>query len=116
MTLYQNAHNRVRRLWGNAKLYQCVRCAGPAHDWAYDGTDPTACMGVERCFYSVWPEFYMPLCRNCHRVFDAKWYEIVKVHVPPRPKPARGPKSLVTNPKTEREWSLYLRQQKRREW
>lgn len=113
MTMYQNAHNRVRRLWGKPTQYPCVLCNGPATQWAYDGTDPTARTGIERCWYSNWPEFYMPLCRTCHSRFDAKWYELVKVSAPPK---ARKPKveAIITNPKTEREWDTYLRQQKRR--
>jgi HNH endonuclease len=61
---YDRAHLRVVRLWGKARLYPCIECGRPAQDWAYDGTDPTG-EGVKRK-YSIWPEFYMPMCHRCH--------------------------------------------------
>ena len=124
MTRYQIAHRRVKRLWGPASDYPCVKCGGAEAHWAYDGTDPTAHVWSQRCFYSQWPEFYMPLCPPCHGYFDAHWYEIVRVPVPPSPPPrAKKPaverkkrqrkQPVIANPKTEREWDIYLRQQRR---
>ena len=69
---YQNAHDAVRRLWGSPSQYQCVTCPAVAHSWAYDGTDPGQRYGPNNSgtqgwhYYSVWPEFYMPMCRACH--------------------------------------------------
>lgn len=69
---YQNAHDAVRRLWGSPSQYQCVACAAVAHSWAYDGSDPGQQYGPNNSgtkgwhYYSVWPEFYMPMCRACH--------------------------------------------------
>lgn len=67
------AHNRVRALWGSPKQYPCIECGKPASEWAYDGTDPTQRYGsvgsdpsAAWVFYSMYPEFYMPMCRPCH--------------------------------------------------
>jgi hypothetical protein len=65
---YARAHRKLQKLWGKAALYPCIACGGSARDWAYDGTDPTA-QGVE-FKYSVWPEFYMPMCHSCHLSYD----------------------------------------------
>lgn len=69
-------HGRVKRLWGSASQFVCVSCESPAQDWAYDGTDPSemylpATIGrhYQRC--SQWPEFYMPMCKRCHKGRDA---------------------------------------------
>ena len=61
---YNKAHYRVVKLWGPARNYLCIACGDPARDWAYDGTDPGE-RGVKRK-YSLWPEFYMPMCHACH--------------------------------------------------
>lgn len=67
---YNAAHQRVRQEFGLAKNFACVECGEAAHHWAYDGTDPTELLGRDRdrgmCWYSRYPEFYMPLCRRCH--------------------------------------------------
>lgn len=70
-------HLRLRSLWGPAKQYACVQCSGPAAHWAYDGTDPTehydrANAGLKSyCWYSIYPEFYMPMCPSCHMKRDS---------------------------------------------
>ena len=72
---YMAAHDRVRVLWGRASEHCCVGCEKPARDWAYDGTDPSERYGTNSVgtylHYSVWPEFYMPMCRGCHLKRDA---------------------------------------------
>ncbi|AYD82237.1 hypothetical protein SEA_WAMBURGRXPRESS_58 [Mycobacterium phage Wamburgrxpress] len=68
----RRAHDRIARLWGPASAHPCVDCAKPAKDWAYDGTDPDQLLGkpaskvTSGSWYSIFPEFYMPLCRSCH--------------------------------------------------
>jgi hypothetical protein len=76
------AHARVYREWGLASQYPCVECGGTAKDWAYDGTDPTQLFvesnsGRRRSstrkgwlFVSRYPEFYMPMCKKCHKSMD----------------------------------------------
>jgi|SRR5215203_2042707 len=72
---YFGAHGRVKALFGSARAQSCVSCDAPAKEWAYDGTDPTELSGTVGAgypvTYSVWPEFYMPLCFPCHRAKDA---------------------------------------------
>lgn len=69
------AHTRVHKLWGSASQYLCISCSKQAKDWAYDGADPAqgyAQQGTEGgwVFFSSWPEFYMPMCRLCHKGRD----------------------------------------------
>lgn len=75
---YTSAHFRIKRLWGAASQFSCVfDCGQQAQDWAYDNSDPSELYGPTihakaYCFYSPYPEFYMPLCRKCHKNFDTK--------------------------------------------
>lgn len=69
---YNAAHERVKRLWGPARQYPCVQCGKPADHWAYDNTDPTELMGRAR--YSLFPEFYMPMCASHHQLMDRATY------------------------------------------
>ena len=75
---YRSAHSRVQRFFGPASTLECIDCGGAAREWAYDGTDPSERSEQVRVrgemwpvTYSVWPEFYMPLCFGCHRRRDA---------------------------------------------
>jgi hypothetical protein len=60
------------------RRHPCVACGEPATDWAYDGTDPTERYydtGIEDAVrsilpYSRFPEFYMPMCKTCHKQRD----------------------------------------------
>lgn len=71
---YFGAHARTKAYFGSATKYTCIQCGGPAGEWAYDGTDPSErediAQGRYRVVYSVWPEFYMPMCTKCHRTMD----------------------------------------------
>lgn len=76
---YDSAHYRCKRLWGSASNYPCVGCGEKSREWAYDGTDPTELVGLSDgrdhkggvpMRYSLWPEFYKPMCRPCHAEFD----------------------------------------------
>lgn len=78
-TTTQACHQRVRRLWGTPDNYPCINdCGKQAKDWAYDGTDPGEVYlkpsregkTIRPC--SLWPEFYMPMCRQCHKTRDGK--------------------------------------------
>lgn len=65
------AHQRVAQQFGRAAEHTCIECGNKALDWAYDGTDPTEHLEDSWRYYSVWPEFYMPMCRKCHTKRDA---------------------------------------------
>lgn len=74
---YPAAHARVAALWGCANKYVCIYCGSRASQWSYDGSDstqnfaPTSSSNDKHwSFYSVWPEFYAPLCRKCHAAKD----------------------------------------------
>src|SRR5690606_12818693 len=72
---YYGAHGRVKMQLGPANLNPCIECGLDAEEWAYDGTDPTERTGAVgqgwKVTYSVWPEFYKPMCKACHRTHDA---------------------------------------------
>lgn len=81
VTTHSGAHQRLYALWGRAADYPCVLCGDQAVEWAYDGTDPTQGYSASKGngdgtapynWFSSWPEYYMPLCRGCHRARDGK--------------------------------------------
>lgn len=77
---YISAHHRVYSIWGKAKEYLCIGCGRQAHQWSYDGTDPTELAEIDMSGrlrgstrpmrYSIWPEFYAPKCVSCHKTAD----------------------------------------------
>lgn len=69
MNGYNNAHMRVRRARGPAKTYQC-RCGDQARDWAYIGSE-SEYVNERGWRYSNDINAYEPMCRPCHRRFDA---------------------------------------------
>jgi hypothetical protein len=80
MCTYSAVHHRCRQLWGRVQQYPCLDCGKPAEEWAYDGKDPTE-LYVERTDwgkrksivpYSRFPEFYMPVCKACHKRRDMR--------------------------------------------
>lgn len=68
------AHRRCRILWGRAAEHTCIECGNEAYDWAYDGTDSSQLYADNGngtwTWFSRFPEFYMPMCRSCHRKRD----------------------------------------------
>lgn len=67
---YKSAHHRVVRAKGKASQHPCELCNGPAQDWAYNHEDPTPLTAPDGRLYSSKPEFYIPLCKTCHRRLD----------------------------------------------
>ena len=77
---YSAVHYRCRQIWGRVQQYPCIDCGKLAEQWAYDGKDPTE-LYVERTDwgkrksivpYSRFPEFYMPMCKACHKRRDMR--------------------------------------------
>lgn len=83
---YRAVHAVVEREWGRARKYLCVACGDRAKEWAYDGTDPSEkeelIAGRHPVQFSVWPEFYMPMCFPCHRLKDASARWARRSHFP----------------------------------
>jgi hypothetical protein len=77
---YSAVHHRCRQLWGRVQQYPCVECGKPAQEWAYDGKDPTELHAEGTDWekrrsivpYSRFPEFYMPMCKGCHKRRDMR--------------------------------------------
>jgi hypothetical protein len=76
---YGGAHHRCRAIWGRVQQYACVECGDPAEEWAYDGTDQSELHDTKHDWqlrsylpYSRFPEFYMPMCKRCHKKSDMK--------------------------------------------
>ncbi|WP_197517043.1 LuxR C-terminal-related transcriptional regulator [Mycobacterium sp. E2699] len=74
---YTGAHHRCRALWGRVHKYPCVWCGDLAEEWAYDGTDQSELYDTKQDWqlrsivpYSRFPEFYMPMCKRCHKKLD----------------------------------------------
>lgn len=73
---YKGAHIRVKRARGSASRYLCGHCMQPAQEWAYNHTDPNPSIGEyggSLMEYSLDANCYIPLCRPCHRVEDARY-------------------------------------------
>lgn len=75
---YRTCHARVHQLLGKASDNPCIACGKQAHEWSYDGTDPSQLTSellvngkTYPVFYSRFPEFYAPYCFGCHRSRDA---------------------------------------------
>lgn len=67
---YEHAHTRVKSLHGPARYYPCDFCGLGAHDWALDWESPEIVRDQQWRAYSPNPDFYMPLCRSCHKTYD----------------------------------------------
>lgn len=70
---YRVLHQRIRFHRGKASEHACAECGTVAKDWAYDGTDVNAKVGLTGgsfCEYSTDESKYVPMCRPCHKVFD----------------------------------------------
>src|SRR6516162_2526071 len=74
---YSAIHLRLVREFGSASQFQCLNdCGRQAQEWAYDHGDPNEIVGDDShgvmAPYSLDPQFYMPLCKWCHRSMDAR--------------------------------------------
>lgn len=69
---YIGAHMRVWRAKGKAVNYRCVKCAGPASEWAYTHDDPCPNEQVspQGYKYSGDIERYVTMCHPCHVRYD----------------------------------------------
>lgn len=67
----QAVHSRLYRLFGPARSFPCISCAGEALDWAYQYTagdqEVVDSRGIR---YSDNLSDYKPMCRKCHMAFD----------------------------------------------
>lgn len=69
---YQAVHSRLQATLGRADAHGCRFCNKPAREWAYTHTDPDVRYDVRLNMpYSLDPKCYMPLCKPCHKRFDA---------------------------------------------
>ena len=114
---YNAAHRTVKYLWGKASQFLCIKCGKQAQDWAYDGKDPTELFaydpgaehreGVQPMRFSIWPEFYAPMCRSCHKKMDLGFLKVKNWR--------NGDSSrrrMLPTPRTEAEWDAHLRRVK----
>jgi hypothetical protein len=69
---YIGAHQRVWRAKGKAVNYRCVKCSGPAADWAYthDNPCPNEWVSPQGYKYSGDIKRYQPMCHPCHVRYD----------------------------------------------
>lgn len=76
---YRTAHARVTKAKGRAADHECISCGDRAEDWAYDHGDPDARVSDGGLLYSAEPSHYQPMCRACHKSFDARHAEVRQV-------------------------------------
>jgi len=74
---YRGAHYRVTTKRGPAREHFCAECNGNAAEWAYLGGDPNERVGFpdmtgRTAKFSPNPDYYVPMCRPCHRRADAR--------------------------------------------
>ena len=69
---YSGAHGRTRLRRGSASEHDCISCRAPADDWAYQHDDPMEVIDELGRPYSLDPLHYEPMCKPCHRRFDAE--------------------------------------------
>lgn len=74
--LYRAAHTRVVAQRGKASAHKCEVCGAAGHDWALVNESPRVqtqtISGVSRRWSDAVSD-YLPLCRACHRDYDARW-------------------------------------------
>lgn len=74
---YQGAHLRIRNARGLPSEYKCILCGVDATEWALsaDAEDlrygPCATGRKPMTAFSLRINDYLPMCRNCHRAYDA---------------------------------------------
>lgn len=77
---YTTVHKRLVQERGSASEHACAHCGARAQDWAYSNGDLNAVRqddGREAGLaYSLNPDHYEPLCKACHRRFDARHREL----------------------------------------
>lgn len=70
---YRALHTRIATERGKASNYACADCGEPAHEWAYDHSDPDEVTTDGRHQpYSYDINHYQPRCKPCHRRQDAE--------------------------------------------
>lgn len=69
---YALVHYRLGIERGRASGFVCDECGSPAKDWAYDNLDANEKYDEKGRPYSEDLSHYRPMCRSCHRAFDAK--------------------------------------------
>jgi hypothetical protein len=67
---YGTVHIRLRNERGAASSHECVSCGAAARDWAYQHGAPDERVEDGKP-YSLNLDYYAPMCRDCHRQFDA---------------------------------------------
>lgn len=65
---YGAVHSRLGQVIG-----QDCNCGMPAEEWAYDHGDPDELTSELGFPYSLDPVHYKPMCRPCHRKYDADY-------------------------------------------
>ena len=74
---YSAIHNRLYRIKGSAKQFNCTRCGNPAKEWAYIGYSSFEMIGKnqrgEDRLFSPRMVDYTPMCKKCHNKHDRKY-------------------------------------------
>ena len=107
---YASVHAAVKRERGSASAYPCQNCGETALDWAYtnDAGDLEKIDEASGRPYSDNTEFYIPLCRSCHKLLDNPlnpkyqgWLESLAVRM------GRDRLSRAGKARAEAQWDRY---------
>jgi hypothetical protein len=69
---YTRMHGRLLEERGPASACACVSCGEPADEWALDHSYPAAFKTENGKPYCTDMSAYVPVCRSCHRLADAR--------------------------------------------
>lgn len=73
---YDAMHERIKEQRGKARLFSCITCGCQAQEWAYQHTDPEPRVSEHGCLFTDDVMAYEPMCRRCHRAYDAEMREL----------------------------------------
>ena len=113
---YGTAHAAVKRERGSASAYPCQNCGRPANDWAYtnDAGDLEQIDPRSGFRYADGVEFYVPLCRSCHKRFDLShnpehmaWKRAYMSRLAKEFPPSREDRSRAGKARAEAQWDGY---------
>ncbi len=67
---YATVHSRLSVLRGPAFTHDCITCGNEADAWAFQGSDHVLVDPIKGLKFSLLPDDYAPMCRECHQALD----------------------------------------------
>lgn len=95
---YRSALQRVSRLRGPARLYDCIACFGQARLWTYVGKSAEG----QRRPFSNDPGDYVPMCPKCRAKYTPQRHR--RPVKPEELEPVESVRKLAGVPRLPRRW------------